>query len=105
MTINDKLTHSFEELNTHVIDKALFGQEDRILAIISWLDMYEAKLKVSYKGAIEFMNRYLFPHLNHPIVFDFIQIMPDKDMKHDYDNAFRLEVMKNESRYDEGALY
>ena len=99
MGIESKLGHRFEEMKTRVIDKAMFGQEDRLLAIISWIDLYNAKMKSTYQDAIAFLNRYLAPHLNHPIVFDFAQIMPEKDMQHNYDNAFRIEVKKPHGTY------
>lgn len=97
MSIDRKLKHSFEELNTRVIDKALFGQEDRLIAIISWIDLYSSKMKATYSDAIAFLNRYLAPHMDHPIVLDFAQIMPEKDMEHNYDNAFRIELRKPET--------
>ncbi|MEK6869871.1 MAG: hypothetical protein AABX74_06560 [Nanoarchaeota archaeon] len=105
MGIESKLGHRFEEMKTHVIDKAMFGQEDRLLAIISWIDLYSAQLKATYTDAVRFLNRYLAPHLNHPIILDFAKIMPDSDMRHRYDNAFRIEALKPERRYDENGLY
>lgn len=106
MGIESKLGHRFEGLRTNVIDKAMFGQEDRLLAIISWIDLYNAKLKSTYQDAIAFLNRYLAPHLNQPIVFDFAQILPEKDMLHNYDNAFRIEVKKPHGTYgQEHRLY
>ena len=99
MGIESKLGHRFEELRTNVIDKAMFGQEDRLLAIISWIDLYHANMKLTYHDAIAFMNRYLAPHLDHPVVLDFAQVMPERDMRHNYDNAFRLEVKKPHGRY------
>ena len=94
MSIESKLEHSFEELNTKVVDKALFGQEDRLIAIISWIDLYKEKLKPTYKDAIAFLSSYLLPFAYKPVVLDFMQIMPENDMKHGYDNAFRVELRK-----------
>ena len=105
MSLEVKLKHSFEELKTKVIDKAMFGQEDRLLAIISWIDLYSSKLKATYKDAINFLDKYLVPYAYQPVVLDFAQIMPDKDMRHRYDNAFRIEIQKQENRYDEDKLY
>ena len=56
----EKITrHSFEEMKTHVIDKALFGVKDKIIAVVSWIDLTKAKLSIDYSGLLQFISRYI----------------------------------------------
>jgi len=94
MSLEETTKQSFSELNTHVIDKALFGARDKIIAVVSWADLAKSKLQRTYKGAVEFVARYIAPEANYIVVTDFAEIMNKKAMKHPYDNAFRMEFYK-----------
>lgn len=94
MSLEETTKQSFSELNTHVIDKALFGARDKIIAVVSWADLAKSKLQRTYKGAVEFVTRYIAPEANYIVVTDFAEIMNKKAMKHPYDNAFRMEFYK-----------
>ena len=94
MSLEETTKQSFSELNTHVIDKALFGARNKLIAVISWADLARSKLQGTYKGAIEFVTRYIVPEANYIVVTDFAEIMDKEEMKHPYDNAFRMEFYK-----------
>jgi hypothetical protein len=97
----ENLEHRVEELKTHVVDKALFGPKNgnKYIVTVSWLDLHKAHLKPTYEAAMQFVSKYIVPEVVWPEVTDFAEIMPRAHMAHSYDNAFRLEVVKNQSRY------
>lgn len=94
MNLEETTKQSFSELNTHVIDKALFGDRNKTIAVVSWADLSKSKLRRTYTGAVNFILRYIAPEANYVKVTDFAEIMDKKAMKHPYDNAFRVEFYK-----------
>jgi len=94
MGLEETTEQSFSELNTHVIDKALFGARNKMIAVVSWADLAKGKLQKTYRGAMDFILRYIVPETNYVQVTDFAEIMDKKSMKHPYDNAFRVEFYK-----------
>ena len=94
MSLEQRTQQSFQELNTHVIDKAIFGASDKMIAVVSWADLARSKLQKTYKGALEFLLRYIVPDAKYVQVTEFAKIMEDEVMKHSYDNAFRVEFYK-----------
>lgn len=94
MELEETTKQSFSELNTHVIDKALFGARNKMIAVVSWADLAKSELQRTYKGTMDFILRYVVPDTNYVRVTDFAKIMDKKSMKHPYDNAFRVEFYK-----------
>lgn len=91
----EKITeHSFKEMKTHVIDKALFGVKNKLIAVVSWIDLAKAKLPRDYSGALQFIFRYVVPTKYKPQVESFAKVLQDNEMKHPCDNAFRVEMQK-----------
>jgi hypothetical protein len=93
MRLEEITKQSFKELRTHVIDKALFGVRDKAIVFVSWADLAKAKLERSYNGTVEFIAKYIVPAMG-VYVHEFEQVMSYKEMKHAYDNAFRVEIKK-----------
>lgn len=91
----EKITeHSFKEMKTHVIDKALFGVKNKLIAVVSWIDLAKAKLPRDYGGVSQFISRYIVLTGYKPQIESFAKILQDGEMQHPYDNAFRIEVKK-----------
>ena len=104
MSIDDIAKHSNTELNTHVIDKALFGDAGKYIAVISWRDMARYGLKRGYDGIMEFLS-YLAPDLATKDITRCEPLFTPSQMKHPYDNAFRVEFRKPTMRYMVGMPY
>mgnify|MGYP001574184188 FL=1 len=75
MGLEETTEQSFSELNTHVIDKALFGARNKMIAVVSWADLAKGKLQKTYRGAMDFILRYIVPETNYVQVTDFAEIM------------------------------
>ncbi len=92
MAIDDKLEHSFKEMESKVIDAALFGRKDELRATVSWIDLYKSRLQRTKEGAVEFAERYLVPP--YVRLVEAATVLESREMKHNYDNAWRLVFRK-----------
>ena len=94
MGLEETTKLSFNELNTHVIDKSLFGVRNKMIVVVSWADLARSELHRTYKGAVDFILRYIVTGTDYVRVAEFAKILEDRAMSHPYDNAFRLEIYK-----------
>ena len=92
MGLEEKLAHSFKELESRVIDAAMFGQKDQLRVTVSWIDLYKSRLPPTKEAAVDFAKQYFVPL--YARLVEAAKVLGAQEMKHSYDNAWRMVFRK-----------